>query len=203
MIIRHSSKYKPNGEFWHDGRRVNISRVFGGVGLLGAVKFAVLLGEEQFFQESHFFVLAEGETGPDDSLADLVDICRRLDATFGNQRWFGRLDKNVEEVLAVCNKQAYITGVRNVCITDTPRIGEWIDEHMAIVHMLVRPTEKRLHFFDESMIAAELKSLPTRHIRADEWPRATAIACVVAGMLRYSGEQINAEDLAPDPEPMY
>lgn len=203
MIIRKSSKYKPNGEFWHSGRRVNISRIFGGVGLIGAVKFAVLLGEEQFYRETHLFVLAEAETGPDDSLADLIDICRRLDATYGNQRWFGRLDKNVEEVLAVCNKQLYNTGVRNVCIMDTPRIGEWIDEHMAMVHMLVRPTEKRLHFFDESMIAAELKSLPTRHIRADEWPRATAIACVVAGMLRLSGEQVSPEDISIEPEPMY
>lgn len=203
MIIRHSSKYKPNGEFWHAGRKVNISRIFGGVAFLGATKFAVLLGEEQFVTETHLFVLAEGETGPDDSLADLIDICRRLDATFGNQRWFGRLDKNVEGVLAVCNKQLYNTGVKNVTVTDVPRIGEWIDEHMALVHMLVRPTEKRLHFYDESMIAAELKSLPTRHIRADEWPRATAIANVVAGFLRYSGERVNAEDLTPDPEPMY
>jgi hypothetical protein len=203
MLIKRSSKYLPSGEFWHAGRRVVISRIYGGVSFAGIAKFAVLIGEEQFFNETHYFVLAEGETERDESLVDVIDLCRKFDAEFRNQRWFGRLDANVKEVLAICNRQSYNTGVRNLLVTDVPRIGEWIDEQVAIVHLLVRPQEKRLHFFSESMIPSELQSLPTKDIRAEDYPRATALANVVAGILRCSAENVTAGDLAPDPEPMY
>jgi len=203
MIIKRSSKYLPNGEFWHSGRRVDISRIYGGVAFHGVAKFAVLLGEEHFFNETHYFILAEGETDRDESLVDVIDLCRKFDAEFKNQRWFGRLDVNVKETLAVCNKQSYSSGVRNLMVTDVPRIGEWIDEQLSLVHLLVRPQEKRLHFFSESMIPSELQSLPTKDIRAEDYPRTCALANVVTGILKCSAENVSAGDIAPDPEPMY
>lgn len=199
MIIKRSSKYNPAGEFWHDGRHVLVSRVFGG---LGFPRFAVLIGEEHFFGETHYFVLAEGETESNESLVNLVDICRRFNAEYPVLRWFGWLDVNVKEILAIANKQMYSSGVRNIIVMDTPRIGEYIDDQVSLIHMLVRPEGKRLHFFNESMITSELFSLPTRDIRADQFHRVTALSNAIAGMLRYSGE-IEQSALLPDPEPSY
>jgi hypothetical protein len=202
MIIKRSSKYNASGEFWHDGRKVDINRICGGVSFHGPIKFALVLGEEQFFQETHYFILAEGETGQDESLADVLDICRRFDAEYKNQRWFGWLDTNVQQALAVCNKQLYNTGVRNVVVMDVPRVGEWIDTQISAVHMLVRPSQKRLHLYEESLVKSELLTLPSSDIRADKYPRATALSNVVNGMLQYSGES-EQQGFDPDPEPMY
>ena len=83
---------------------------------------------------------------------------------------------------------------------DVPRIGEWIDEQVGSIHMLVRTAAKRLHFFGESMVTAELKSLPSKEMRADAFPRATALSNVIYGLLRYSGEAAG-ESLTPDPDP--
>jgi len=197
MIIKRSSKYNADGELWHDGRPVTISRVFGG---LGFPRFAVLLGEERFYQETHYFVLAEAETERSESLIDLIDIARRFQAEYPVLRWFGWLDLNVKEILATYNKQSYSSGVRNLIVMDTPRIGEYIDNQVSLVHMLVRPAEKRLHFFNESMITGELFSLPQVDIRADKYHKVTALSNAVAGMLRYSGEQNGPIDPNPEPE---
>lgn len=199
MIIKRSSKYNPQGQLWHEGRQVMISRIFGG---LGFPRFAVLLGEEQFFQETHYFVLAEGYTDENETLVDLIDVCRRFNAEYPVLRWFGRLDVNVKEIIATCNKQMYNSGVRNIVVMDTPRIGDYIDDQVTLIHMLVRPQEKRLHFFNESMVTGDLYSLPSVDIRADHYPRVTGLANVVAGMLRYSGEQA-VVDTSPEPENWY
>lgn len=198
-LIKRSSKYNPRGELWHDGRPVQISRVFGG---LGFPRFAVLLGEERFFGETHYFVLAEAEMDRNESVVDLIDTCKRLQAEYPVLRWFGRLDVNIKEILAIGNKQLYATGYRNLVVMDTPRIGEWIDEQVSLVHMLVRPTEKRLHFFNESMINGPLFSLPAVEIKADQYPQVAALAAVVTGMLRYSGEE-GTVDPNPEPESVY
>ena len=86
---------------------------------------------------------------------------------------------------------------------DTPRIGEYIDNQVSLVHMLVRPVAKRLHFFNESMITAELFSLPKVDIRADQYHKVAALSNAVAGMLRYSGERDESFDPNPEPEPAY
>lgn len=199
MITKRSSYYNAKGEFWYNGRQVRLSRIFGGIGF---PKFAVLLGEERFFNETHYFVLAEIETEPKESLADLIDRCRRLQAEYPVLRWFGWLDVNIKEILATCNKQLYTSGIRNLSVMDTPRIGEYLDAQVAMVHMLVRPEAKRLHLFGESMITSELFGLPQVDIRADKYCKVAALSNAVAGMLKYSGEESTA-DLNPEPEPAY
>jgi hypothetical protein len=193
MIIKRSSKYNDAGEFWHEGRKVDISRIWGGIAFHGPIKSAIVLGEEIFFNETHYFILAEGETEQHESLMDLLDICRRFDGEYKNQRWFGRLDENVNQSLAVCNKQLYNLGVRNVTVMDVPRIGEFIDLQVSSIHMLVRPSQKRLHFFNESLVKSELLSLPNDDIKADQYPRATALSNVIWSMLRYSGDTRNID----------
>ena len=200
MITKRSSKFNDDKELWHDGRPVHVDRIFGGIGF---PRFAVVLGEERFFGETHYFVLAETETERNESMADLIDSCRKLQAEYSVLRWFGRVDVNVKEILAICNRQLYSTGYRGVVVSDVPRIGEYIDQQMSTVHMLVRPSQKRLHFFNESMIQSELFSLPTRDIKADEHHRATALANVVASMLRYSGDDHQASQAEPLPENWY
>ena len=200
MKLNRSTKYKPNGEYWHEGRQVLLTRIFGGVAFHGRKKFSLVVGEEDFYGETHFYILCEAETGEDDSIIDIIDACRKMDATYRTQRWFGLLDKNVSEIIVIQNKLLYAHGLRAFTCMDVPRIGEWIDEQVGSIHMLVRPAAKRLHFFGESMVTAELKSLPSKEMRADAFPRATALSNVIYGLLRYSGEAAG-ESLTPDPDP--
>ncbi len=85
-------------------------------------------------------------------------------------------------------------------ISPVPSTGEMIDEAISIVHKLTNGEDKRLHFYSESMIVSELKTMPHKDLRTDEYPRATALANVVWGMLRYSHEVVNPYDLAPEVE---
>jgi hypothetical protein len=163
--------------------------VFGGVAFHGPVRFAVVLGEEQFYTQTHYFILSEAETSQQESIADLIDGCRKLEAMFKVMRWYGRLDTNVKEIIAICNKTGYNSGIKNFICSDVPSIGEDIDEMIGTIHRLTRKADKRLHFFGESAIPAEILSLPSRKIDHEVWPRVTALTNAVHGMMKYSGEQ--------------
>ena len=199
MILKQTDKIKKDG-YWHEERRVNITRIYGGIAFKGKF-FACLLGEEMFLNQSHYFIIAEAEAEQGDSIIDLLDVVRRLDGLFSVQRWFGKLDENTNILLANYNRREYNNGVKSIKVWEVPGNGEWIDEAVSIVHMLTRPLDKRLHFFNESMIVSEMKSNPqTGKIRADEYPRLTALSNVVGGMMRYSAEKVSPSLLEPEPE---
>lgn len=203
MLINRSSKYNAMGEFWHDGRKVAFNRVWGGLGFHGTAKFAVVLGEEQFFNETHYYVLVEAQTEKSESLVHIFEAATFLEATYKVSRWVGRVDANIQQVLAVYNKKLYNSGIRNLVIMDVPRIGEEIDESISLVHSLVKKEEKRLHFFSESMIPSEIQGLPSRDIKQELYPRATALANVVGGLLLYSHDAVDQSALEPEVEAPY
>ena len=204
MIINRTTKLKSDKKYWHERRIVNIDRVFGGVAFKGIKKFVCVLGEESFLGQTHFFVLAEGETEVGESIMDLLSAVSSLSASYSVKRWFGRTENNIKQTLAVFNKMQYNRGVRNVVISDVPRTGEYIDENLSLVHMLTKAEDKRLHFFDESMIAAEIKSIMQhKDIKAEDYPRSTALSNAVGGLIRHANERVNPEDLVPEPEGVY
>lgn len=200
MKINRSSRYNELGEFWYDGRKVDIQRIWGGIAFEGNPLFAVVLGEEQFFNQTHYYILAEGQAEEHEGLADIITMCKRLEAEYKVKRWMGFKDDNIERFLVIMNKASYNSGISNFLVMNAPRRGDYIDEGIALVHSLVTPQDKRLHFYNESMIPSELKALPSIDIKASQWPRATALANVIGGMLLYCHENISSEDLVPEPE---
>jgi len=203
MIINRSSKYNELKEFWHDGRKIQIQRVWGGIGWHGKPHFVVVLGEEQFFDQTHYYILCEGQTEQHESLMDTVDLCRRLEAEYRVERWVGKKDSNIEQILVICSKLQYNSGMKNFIVMDAPRRGEMIDESVSSISRLVKPTDKRLHFYSESMIPAELKSMPLTDMRITEFPRVTALANVLYGMLTYGHDILTSSDLTPEPEGVF
>lgn len=204
MKINRTTKLKQDGKYWHEDRIVNIERIFGGAAFKGINKFACVLGEESFLGQTHYFVLAEAETEQGESIADIFKAITVLTASYGIKRWFGRIDENIRQTLAVYNKMLYNRGLRNVVISDVPRVGEYIDENLALVHLLTKSEDKRLHFFNESMIAAEIKSIMQhKDIRTEDFPKSTALSNAIGGMLKYSNENVNPEDLEPEVEGLY
>ena len=124
----------------------------------------------------------------------------RFTALYKTKRWLGRLDVNIKEILAVCNKDMYNSGIRGLHVQDVPRINEYIDEAVSLIHNLVKPEKKRLHFFSDSMIPSELTSIPSTNITSKSYPKTTALCCVLWGMLRYGHENIDSAMLIPKPE---
>lgn len=203
MIINRSDKYNEKGEFWHKGRRVNIVRSWGGIGMHGLPKFVVVVGEEMFGGQSHYYIMVEAECEKGESLADAFSMARRFTAEYRVERWWGRMDTNVDEVLAITNRGFYNKGLNNLVINDTPRLGEWIDEGLSLVQQLAKPRDKRLHFFGKSMIPAELKSCLFNKNRADDYPRATALTAVIGAIMKHGYERVTEAELMPEPEGVF
>jgi len=99
----------------------------------------------------------------------------------------------VKEIIAICNKSGYNSGIKNFLCFDVPRIGDDIDEMIGTIHKLSRRSDKRIHFYGESMIPAEILSLPARKIQSELYPRTTALTSAVHGILKYSAEQPQRE----------
>ena len=203
MIINRSSKYNAKREFWHNGRQVMMTRIWGGIAFHGVPKFITLIGEEDYFGDKNFYLIAEGSLEAGEGLTDIINLAVRMTAEYGVKRWFGRLDENISETLTICNKLYYNSGVRTLTVTEVPRIGEYIDENVSLIHMLTRNETKRLYFFGEAMCVGEIKSLPIKDARAKDFPRATALSNVLAGLLKYQAEKVAPEDLVPPPESWY
>ena len=203
MITNKSTKYNDKGEFWHDGRRVIFQRIWGGLSFKGTNLFSVIVGEENFFSTMHFYILLEMETEVNDSIIDLIQASARYTSLYRVDRWLGRLDTNISETLAVSNKSMYNSGIKGLSVMDVPRISEYITEGVGLIQNLVKPSEKRLHFFSESMIPSELVSLPTNKVKAEDHPRTTALSCVLWGFLRYGHENVDSSMLIPSPEAAY
>jgi len=201
-IIR-SSKYNSHGEFWHDGRQVKMQRVWGGIGFDGVPKFACVIGEEQFFSETHYYVLAECELEQFENHLTLMMVCSRFAAEYKISRWIARLDKSLDNLLEIYNKKLYRDGLQPLRITEHPNVKETIDESVAIVHSMLTRDNKRLHFFKESMIPSALYHIPESEIKAKEHPAVTALSCVMAGLNRYIAERITPDLIIPVPEGEY
>jgi hypothetical protein len=197
LIKKLSNKFDEQGRFWHDGRIVQFQRLHGSIHFGG---YTIIVAEEQFFTETHYYTVAEAQMSEGETVQDVLDIARRFESLFKVNKWWGRIDKNVKQILEIYNRQMYNSHTRCIYIEDVPRNGEYIDESHSIVHRLLRPEMKRLHFFDGSMAPAELLGIPHRKIRADEFPRATALADVIGGLLRYGYDNVCESDLVPEPE---
>ena len=165
----------------------------------------IIVGEEQFFNQTNYYLLAEGYTEPEngEGLTELVSLTRQMEAAYGVKRWFGRLDINIEETLGVLNKQAWRDGLRTIVVSDIPRVGDYIDEQIALIHTVTKKSNKRLFFFGESMVVGELQQVPKSDVRAEEYPRTTALGNVIASMLKYTRDNYTTEDLLPPEEPVY
>ncbi len=200
MKIVKSSKYNSDGEFWHDGRQVEMVRQWGGIGFHGPEKFCCVVGEEHFFGQIHYYILAEAATTGNDSYSDLLDVISNFDIIYKIQRWVARLDKNVDTLLEIYNKKLHAEGRRNIVIHEIPSIGEEIDELVSLVHRILRPKNKRLHFFGESMLPAHLYSVPREGIRAEDHPAVSALASAVAGLQMIAHEPVRPEMVIPVPE---
>lgn len=209
MQITRSSRYNDSRKFIFnqdsgEKREVNFQRVWGGMAFEGLPHALVIVGEEKFFTETHYFILCEAATDQNETLHDLFDISRRLQTEYRITRWLGRLDTNVKEILSKNNRAMYNSGVGNINILDVPRIGEEINHSLSNVHMLTRSHEKRLHFFNESTSVSALKSLSRSFkIKAEDNPRATALANVIGGFLGYSHDTVNNSMLIPEPDGMF
>ena len=209
MQITRSSRYNEKGRFiFHqDGgekREVGFRRVWGGMAFEGVPHALVIVGEELFFHDVHYFILCEAATDQNETLHDLFDVARRLKAEYRLTRWFGRLDTNVKEILSKNNKTLYNMGVNNMVVMDVPRIGEEINHSLSNVHMLTRSHDKRLHFFNESTSVAALKSLSrSTKIKAEDNPRATALANVIGGFLEYGHDVVDPSMLTPEPDGLF
>lgn len=205
MLINRSNKYNAKREFWHEGRQIHIQRAWGGVAFHGQPKVAIVVGEEDFFTQTNYYILAEGYTQPEagEGLTELISLMQRIEAAYNVKRWFGRLDANVNEVLEICNKMSWKQGLRTITVSDVPRVKEWIDEQIALIHTVTKKENKRLFFFGESMVVGELQQVPKMDVRADEYPRTTALGNVIASMLKYTQDNYSPEDLMPPVEEIY
>jgi hypothetical protein len=209
MQVTRSSRYNEKRQliFEQDTgekREVHLRRVWGGMAFHGVPHALVVVGEEQFFRDTHYFILCEAATDYTETLHDLFDIARRIQVEYKITRWLGRLDVNVKEILSKNNKQVYNTGVGNISVLDVPRIGEEINHALSNVHMLTRSHDKRLHFFNESTSVAALKSLAkSSKIKAEDNPRATALANVIGGFLEYRADVVDQSMLIPEPDGLF
>lgn len=209
MQITRSSRYnskrqlifsKDNGEL----REVHLRRVWGGMAFHGLPHALVIVGEEVFFNDVHYFILCEAATDQNETIHDLFDVARRLQVEYKLTRWMGRLDTNIKEILSKNNKQLYNTGVGNILVMDVPRIGEEVNHALSNIHLLTRAHDKRLHFFNESTSVSALKSLSkSSKIKAEENPRATALANVIGGFLEYGVDIVDESMLIPEPDGMF
>ena len=192
MITNKSTKYNADGEFWHDGRRIIFHRIWGGLSFVGEKQNIIIVGEENFFNSMHYYIIVEVETELGDSLMDLFQYAVLLSSLYKSERWFGRLDVNINETLAVSNRTMYNSGMRGLFVTDIPRINEYINEGVGLIQSLVKPQEKRLHFFEESMIPSELFALQEGDKDSRLYPRTTALCCVLWGLLRFGYDNVKA-----------
>lgn len=195
MINR--STYYDGKEFKHEDRVVRFQRAWGGCSFHG--NFLIVIGEEQLFQETHYYILAEAQLN---DLSEMPGAIRQLTAEYKVEQWLGMLDDNLREFFAISNQMASRSGFRTVYITDVPRIREYIDTQVDLVIGLIKPL-KRLHFFGQSMLPAEMNSVPTKKIKAEEYPKIEALANVITGMLKYAHENIPDSFLVPEVEPDY
>ena len=209
MQLTRSSRYNDRRKFiFHqpsgEKREIHFQRIWGGMAFDGLPHALVVVGEEMFFNDAHYFILCEAATDQNETLHDLFDVARRLQAEYRITRWLGRLDINVKETLSKNNKKLYNTGIGNIHILDVPRIGEEINHSLSNVHMLTRAHDKRLHFFHESTSVSALKSLSrSSKIKAEDNPRATALANVIGGFLEYSHDVVSDSMLIPEPDGMF
>ena len=209
MQLTRSSRYTQQRKFIFnqssgEKREVMFQRVWGGMAFDGVPHALVIVGEEKFYNDVHYFILCEAATDQNETMHDLFDIARRLQVEYKVSRWLGRLDTNVKEILSKNNKVMYSSGVGNIVVMDVPRIGDEINHQLSNVHMLTRQHDKRLHFFNESTSVAALKSLSrSAKIRAEENPRATALVNVIGGFLEYSADVIDSSMLYPEPDGMF
>lgn len=196
MTINRSTYY--NGkEFRYDDRTITFQRAWGGVSFDGC--FACVVGEERYYTETRYYLLAEAQTA---ALNELADDVRQLEAEFGVEVWVGHLDKNVEQFLRINNTQAYNNRLRSWVVRDVPRVREYIDVQLDLVYSLLKP-HKLLHFYAQSSIPAELQSVPDRKVKAEDHPKVEALANCISGMLQYGFEDLSEDEALPEEEPWY
>jgi hypothetical protein len=191
MLIKVSTKFNKEKEFMHEGREVVFFRTWGGLALVGDIKSCVVVGEENFYGTSHYYIIAEAETRKNEGIIEVIETARKFQAVFKVSRWLSRLDKNIQEIIDITTREMYSSGSGSLYIEDIPRVNETLDEQRSLLSSVSKKGRKRLHFFNESSIPGELKSFPVRDALAKDYPRTSALLSVLWGLMSYRPETTN------------
>lgn len=181
-MIKISSKYR-NNQYYHAGRRVHFERIHGGLGW-NADKpgFIVIIGEAEVGKELNRFVLAEASCHSfDELLSDAIKLQARLDV----ERYHTKFLDGTENYLDIFNHKRFSKGQPRLMHIEEPLdSNKYIHANVEMILDSVRSGNKTLHFFGESMLPAELQSLPsnTSKTKIEDYPAVTALGCVISFM---------------------
>lgn len=201
-MIKRSSKFE-NGSYRHNERIIRFQRIFGGIAWPGNEPGAlIVLGEEDYYDDRHWYLLAEGRYETAD---DLIEAATRLGPEMDIDRWLGRHGNGTKEYLNFKNRQAHDGGRRVLYVGEAP--GPEADPgllfHINIILDCVKPERKKLHFFGESSLPAELQSVQgnLHQVTNIDHPAVAALGYVLSELIMHPHYEHNPAECFPEPEP--
>ena len=202
-MIKRSSKFQGK-DYYHEKRHVSFVRIWGGIGWPGDQPGAlVVIGEEDYFNVPHWYILAEASSNRMD---ELIRAANKLTGEFSVDCWYGRHAGGSEEFLKLKNYHAFDVGTRQLDVYEAPgpKGDEKIMFHVNVILDCVSPEPKTLHFFNDSSLPAELQGLPNQLHRLTniECPAVAALGYVVSALADNPHEE-NLGYYEPPPMPNY
>jgi len=146
-----------------------------------------VIGESRVFNgELNRFILAESSRG---NFGDLLRDAVKLQQRFELKRWHSVHVPGSENYVDIFNKKQFEAGAHRLAFIDEPlESNDYLQVSVELILDTVMSGNKTLHFFGDSMLPAELQSLPTftSKLKITEFPAVAALGYVIAYMEEYT-----------------
>ena len=120
-MLKKSTNYKGKKYYLGD-EEIKFRRVWGGIGWPGDKEGSVVvLGEEDSFNETHWYVLAEGRSS---SMGELITMANKLTTEVNVTDWFSKHAGGSEEILNQKNTAAFKKRGRGLIVADAPGLDD-------------------------------------------------------------------------------